>query len=535
MSEDAERGAGGQSRERRGRWQCEVASSPLSERASGVLLHPTSLPGTPGCGSLGPAALAFVDWLVAAGQRWWQMLPVVVPGYGESPYSAQSAFAGSALLISSEWLEDDGWVARRAANPHPDSEPAEFAVAHRDRERVLREAFTFVRSLPSSSSERRGLRKFEANQSEWLEDWSLFAVLKARSGGVGWTDWLPAWRDRAPDALELVRREFAEELAFHRFVQWVFDRQWARLRTYCAAAGVLLLGDVPIFVAHDSADVWAHRQLFHLDRRGLPNVVSGVPPDYFSATGQRWGNPLYRWSVMRRDGYQWWLSRFQTMLARFDAVRLDHFVGFYNYWEIPVNEPTAMRGRWVKGPGAHFFASMREHLGGLPFVAEDLGAVTKGVSALRDIFELPGMKVLQFAFGDDPSAPEFLPHVYPRRSLACTGTHDNDTVVGWFQDLGDGERSKAQVQKERGACLAYLGTDGQEIHWEMIREVMKSVAALAVFPVQDVLGLGSEARMNRPGTNVGNWNWRLASDALSAQDAARLAELVGIYGRGSNR
>lgn len=484
---------------------------------------------------MGPAASFFVEWLADAGQSWWQMLPVVVPGYGESPYSAQSAFAGNPLLVSSEWLAEDGWISKSACWKPQGSGTADFTAARLERDQALRTAFDSLRSKPATSREKRALRAFESEHAEWLDDWALYAVLKALSGGQAWTDWKPGWRDRTPAALDAVRAEMAEELAFQRFTQWIFERQWSRLRAECARAGVRLLGDVPIFVAHDSADVWVNRRLFFLDRKGLPTVVAGVPPDYFSATGQRWGNPLYRWSLMRRDGYKWWLSRFRQTLSRFDAVRLDHFVGFYNYWEIPALEPTAMNGRWVRAPGAHFFATVQKELHGLPFVAEDLGVVTKGVSALRDAFEFPGMKVLQFAFGDDPSAPDFLPHVYPRRALACTGTHDNDTVVGWFHDSGQGERSAMQVQKERAACLAYLGTDGRDIHWEMIREVMKSVAALAVFPLQDVLGLGSEARMNRPGTSSGNWTWRLAGNAPGVQESARLAEMTDIYGRRSKR
>lgn len=507
--------------------------SPVASRASGVLLHPTSLPGRWGCGDVGPGAHAFVDWLVSARQRWWQMLPVVAPGYGDSPYSARSAFAGSPLLISPEVLLADGWVSSASIEALPSGAkgPADFDLAWRVREALLREAFVFVTSRPARSRERRALTDFEASQQSWLEDWALFEVLKARSGGGAWTGWARPWRDRHADALEAVRREAPVELAFHRFVQWVFQRQWSSLHARCQEAGVRLLGDVPIFVAHDSADVWAHRELFHLDARGAPTVVAGVPPDYFSATGQRWGNPLYRWRAMRRDGYRWWMLRLASALERFDAVRLDHFVGFHNAWAIPASSPTAITGRWVRGPGADFFATARRRLGGLPFVAEDLGVVTSQVAALRDAFELPGLKVLQFAFGNDPSAPGFVPHAYPRRALACTGTHDNDTVVGWFNDPGAGERSAAQVAKEQAACLTYLGTPGREIHWEMIREVMKSVAALAVTPMQDVLGLGSDARMNRPGTSSGNWSWRLPAGAPDATHAARLGELTAVYGR----
>lgn len=523
----------GTPRRRSGAGKAAERPSPATVRASGVLLHPTSLPGAWGTGDLGPGAHAFVDWLASARQRWWQMLPVVAPGYGDSPYSARSAFAGSPLLISPEALVAEGWVAPDALGAQPRSEqgPADFQLAARVREALLRVAFAFVSRQPSRSRVRRALADFEAAHAGWLDDWALFEVLKARSGGRAWTEWERAWRDRHPDALQAVRREAADELALHRFTQWVFHRQWARLRVRCRDAGVQLLGDVPIFVAHDSADVWVHREVFHLDAKGQPSVVAGVPPDYFSATGQRWGNPLYRWRVMRRDGYRWWMQRLASALERFDAVRLDHFIGFHNAWQIPASSPTATTGRWVRGPGADFFVTARKRLGGLPFVAEDLGVVTPQVAALRDAFDLPGLRVLQFAFGDDPAAPTFVPHVYPRRVVACTGTHDNDTVVGWFSDPGGAERTPAQVEKERAACLAYLGTSGREIHWEMIREVMKSVAALAVTPMQDVLGLGSQARMNRPGTLAGNWCWRLPPGAPDATHAARLGEMTVVYGR----
>jgi 4-alpha-glucanotransferase len=318
-----------------------------------------------------------------------------------------------------------------------------------------------------------------------------------------------------------------------KFVQYAFDKQWGELRAYAAARGVGLIGDLPIFVAHDSADVWRAPGAFFLDEAGEPTVIAGCPPDYFSATGQRWGNPLYRWRRMKGSGYEWWIERLRVALRRFDVVRLDHFIGFQRYWEIPANEPTAIRGRWMKGPGATFFDAVERSLGGLPFIAEDLGEVTPAVYALRDRYRLPGIRILQFAFGDDRSAPSFLPHNYPRRAVVYTGTHDNDTVVGWFHDEGGGDstRTAAQARREREAALRYLGTSGKEIHWDMIRAALASVAALALFPLQVVLGLGSESRMNRPGQASGNWGWRFAGDALTPEITARLALLTRTYGR----
>jgi 4-alpha-glucanotransferase len=353
---------------------------------------------------------------------------------------------------------------------------------------------------------------------------------------VQWTRWEPAVRDRVPEALAEARAEHADEIAYVRFQQWRFADDWRALRAYAHARGVGLIGDIPIFVAHDSADVWQHRELYHLGEDGEPTLVAGVPPDYFSASGQRWGNPLYRWDRLRADGYTWWVERFRAMLAEFDAVRLDHFIGFQRYWAIPASERTAIGGTWKKGPGTHFFRELRAALGidgELPLIAEDLGLVTPAVHALRDRFRLPGTKILQFAFGTDPQASDFKPHNYGRRAVAYTGTHDNDTVAGWFHDRGSGTRSADQTEVERRAALRYLGSDGDasDIHWKMIRAVASSVANLVVVPVQDLLGLGSEARMNRPGTERGNWSWRLPRGALTPELAARLRDLGATYGR----
>jgi 4-alpha-glucanotransferase len=486
----------------------------LIDRTSGVLLHPTSLPG----GDLGAAAREMVDFLTAAGCSWWQMLPVGPTGYGNSPYSAQSAFAGNPGLVSTERLFAEGLLT-----------PADRA---RPPEERLRAAFDGAGGRFDTSG------GFAAEARDWLDDFALYRAIKAAHGQVQWTRWPAPLRDRDPDALARFREAHARELDFERFVQARFFADWRALRAYAHERGVALIGDLPIFLAHDSADVWLNRGQFHLDEAGEPTLVAGVPPDYFSATGQRWGNPLYRWAEMRATGFAWWIARFRSALSLFDAVRLDHFIGYERYWAIPAREPTAIKGKWRPGPGARFFRAVGDALGELPLIAEDLGLVTPEVESLRARFGFPGIKLLQFAFGTDPQAPSFLPHNYPREAVAYTGTHDNDTTVGWFTDLGTAARG-VQGTRERRAALRYLGApedddardEGREIHWRMIRAIMASVANVAVVPAQDLLGLGSEARMNHPGTTTGNWEFRLQPGALTPAIAARLRELSETYGR----
>lgn len=490
----------------------------LHTRSSGLLLHPTSLPGPHGSGDLGPEARTFLRFLVEAGQRWWLVLPVGPAGFGNSPYSAPSAFAGSPLLVA---LDTDA----RACFPN---ERADWPAVAGWRAARLRDAFA---SWRPTANDRADHARFMAEAAPWLDDWALFAALKAVHGELTWTCWPAALRDRQPSALAEARRAHADAIAFHAWVQWRFDRQWAALRRDAADLGIGLVGDLPIFVAHDSADVWSHRDLFLLDDLGAPTVVAGVPPDYFSATGQRWGNPLYDWPAHARAGFTWWRARLAHALRRFDAVRLDHFIGFHRYWEIPASEPTAVHGVWCPGPGPALFDALRDALGDLPLIAEDLGAVTPEVHALRARYDLPGLRVLQFAFGEDPSAPAFKPHNYPRRTVAFTGTHDNDTAQGWYADPGGPTRNPAKSEAERRHCRAYLNSDGRAIHWDMIRAVQASVADLAMVPLQDVLGLGSEARMNRPGQAEGNWTWRLPPDALRPDHAERLAEMARLYDR----
>jgi 4-alpha-glucanotransferase len=511
------------------------ARFPLSERASGVLLHPTSLPGPWGCGDLGPSAHAFAGFLATAGQRFWQMLPVGPSGYGNSPYSAQSAFAGNPLLISLEALVEDGLL--EAPRALPNSGRVDYAAAAALRERALRAAFArWSGEGPRrrNGRQRRERDRFEAfrhAQRAWLGDWALYRAIKKGQQETSWLRWPRELRLREPRAIARARRDLRDDILFHEFEQFLFDSQWRRLKADCAALGVGLIGDLPLFVAHDSADVWAHRELFQLDAEGELAAQAGVPPDYFSADGQLWGNPLYRWGRMKRDGYPFWVNRLGLLLERFDAIRLDHFIGFVRYWEIPAGATTAKQGRFRKGPGEELFVAVRSALGELPLIAEDLGRVTPQVTALRDRLGLPGIAVLQFAFGTDPQGPTFLPHNYLRRTIAYTGTHDNDTSVGWYREERGGTRSPAQTERERRAAREYLNSDGEEIHWDMIRGVHASVAEQAIVPMQDLLGLGSEARMNHPGTLGGNWEWRLRPGQASARIARRLAHLTALYGR----
>jgi 4-alpha-glucanotransferase len=463
------------------------------------------------------------------------MLPVGPPGYGESPYSAQSAFAGNPLFVSLEGLAEEGLLDAGMLAASPPLSVERFDAVGTEAHRARHAAVAFERWR--ERGEDPEFERFCAQARGWLDDFALFRALKREHGGVQWTLWETDVKKRVPGALANARSRLGKEIAFEKYVQYAFDKQWSSLRSYAKNHGVGLIGDVPLVVAHDSADVWRHPDLFFLDEEGEPTSVAGVPPDYFSATGQRWGNPLYRWRRMKRDGYAWWTDRLRIMLHRFDAIRIDHFIGFQRYWRIPADRPTAAFGRWMKGPGADFFGAVEKTLGPLPLIAEDLGAVTPAVFALRDRFGFPGIKILQFAFGSDPYAYTFLPHNYPRHAVVFTGTHDNDTTVGWFHDQGGGwsTRSPLETEAERRRALLYLGTRGEEIHWEMIRAALGSVANVAITPMQDVLGLGSEARMNRPAKESGNWAWRFDGLALTRAIEERLATLTLTYGRGESR
>jgi 4-alpha-glucanotransferase len=505
----------------------------MRDRRSGVLLHPTSLPGPHGSGDLGAAAHRFVRWLSDSGQRLWQVLPLGPTGFGDSPYQALSSRAGNTLLVSLEVLAREGWLsdADLAGSPGGDPSRADFEVAGRwRRERLARAAGAFAAGAKGEASAE--LEDFRAREAGWLRDWSLFAVLKDAHGGRPWTEWPSPLARRAPAALDAARARHAEAIFAEEFAQWCFFRQWEGLRGRCRALGIALMGDLPIYVAHDSVEVWTRPDLFQLEPDGHPGAVAGVPPDYFSATGQRWGNPLYDWGAIERDGWSFWIERVRATLALVDRIRLDHFRGLEAYWEIPADAPTAEGGRWVPGPGERLLAALERALGPLPFVAENLGVITPEVEALRRRFRFPGMAILQFAFGKDPQAPTFRPHAYERDTVAYTGTHDNDTVMGWWGGGAEGStRTAADVEEEKAFARAYLATDGREMSWVMIRALLASVADTAIVPLQDVLGLGSEARMNRPATLGGNWRWRFREEQLRPEHGDRLRVLTALYGR----
>ena len=492
-------------------------------RSCGLLLHPTSLPGRFGIGGLGAEARRFVEFLAAGRQSLWQVLPLGPTGYGDSPYQSFSAFAGNPLLIDPELLVEDGLLAASELSDPPafPQDRVDYGAVIPYRAALLDSAW---RRWSAGAGDRAGFEAFREAAGSWLPDFALFMALKRRFGERGlhvWNRWPVELARREPSALQRARRELAQEIGAEELQQFLFFRQWGALKGLAAERGIRLIGDIPIFVAHDSADVWAHQELFRLTPAGGPEVVAGVPPDYFSATGQLWGNPLYDWQRLAATGYRWWLQRARATLALVDLVRLDHFRGFQACWAVPAGEPTAERGRWVKGPGADFLRALRGELGGLPFIAEDLGVITPAVERLRDRFGLPGMKVLQFAF-DGMSANPFLPHNYGERCVVYTGTHDNDTTLGWYR--GESEKTHDQVRR-------YLARDGQDVGWDLVRLAYACVAAMAVVPLQDVMKLGSQARMNYPSRAEGNWQWRFTPPMLNEEIGGRLRELALMYGR----
>jgi 4-alpha-glucanotransferase len=495
-------------------------------RASGILLHPTSLPGPYGIGDLGPAAYKFVDFLVAAGQTCWQILPLGPTGYGDSPYQTLSAFAGNPLLISPELLVEDGLLPPTMLD-HAPPFPAggvDYGPVIDYKKQLLEQAFVSFEEQ-SSPRWRDAVQRFAAAQQSWLDDFALFMALKDAHDGAPWMQWEPEVAARQPAALAGQRRRLEREIRRHIFVQYLFFRQWIALKEYVSQRGVRVIGDAPIFAAHDSADCWAHRELFYLAPDGRPTLVAGVPPDYFSATGQLWGNPLYRWDVLAATGYAWWIDRLRTALSLVDVLRLDHFRGFAGYWAIPGDAPTAETGTWEPGPGACFFTALQDALGSLPFIAEDLGVITPDVVALRERFGFPGMTVLQFAFDGDATSSH-LPHNYSPHCVVYTGTHDNDTATGWFATA---------PPKVRAHALGYMASDGDNPTRDLIRLASASVAETAIAPLQDLLGLGSEARMNRPGQSGGNWRWRYVPDMLTEELARRARTLGVLYGRAAAR
>lgn len=498
-------------------------------RSSGILLHITSLPGGHGIGDLGREARWFADTLAGAGQGVWQILPLVPTGYGNSPYQGLSVFAGNPLLIDLDDLKARGLLspADLAAAPVWPEDRVDFNAVAAYKLPLLRKAAAEFRRQ-AGPVENSHYEAFCRAQAGWLDDFSHFMAARNAFPGKSWNEWPQGLAQRLPEVLDRFSREHAGEVEYHRFSQFIFYRQWGALKGYCAARGLRVMGDVPIFVAMDSADVWQRPGLYHLDQSSRPTVVAGVPPDYFSEDGQRWGNPLYRWDVLEAEGFGWWVDRIRAARELYDIIRLDHFRGFESYWEIPVSETTAREGRWVPGPGKKLFAALEQALGPLSLVAEDLGLITPAVERLREELGLPGMRVLQFAFGPEPIAEAFRPLTYPANCVVYTGTHDNDTTLGWFRGLpesGAGTRN-AQGDSERRRVLHALAADGHEINWDLIRLAWATPARLAVAPLQDVLGLGSEARMNRPGNMGANWAWRFRREDLKPDMTARLGRLT---------
>jgi len=510
-------------------------------RLSGVLLHPTSLPGPHGIGELGTEAVAFVDWLASAGQSLWQVLPLGPTGYGDSPYQSFSSFAGNPLLINLDALVDDGYLSKDDLADAPDSstDRVDYGPLIIWKNELLRRA-----AQSFKQSQRAGHRdefhRFSDANASWLDDYALFAALKDHFNGAVWSAW-PAEIARAhvgakhaSPAVAKWSNELGDEVLHIKFLQWQFFRQWHALKQHGNDLGIRIIGDIPIFVAYDSADVWAHPELFYLDEQGKPTAVAGVPPDYFSQTGQLWGNPLYRWDVLAKQNFEWWIERVRAALTMVDIVRMDHFRGFEAYWEVPADATTAINGRWVPGPGHALFDAIRNALVGakhsaavplwdassLPIIAEDLGVITPEVVALRERFGFPGMKILQFAFGRGADNP--LPHTFERNCVAYTGTHDNDTAMGWFASASEDARQPA---------LDYIGSDGHDFAWDLIRLGSMSVADTFIAPMQDLLSLGSEARMNFPSKPSGNWQWRMKDDALTPELAERLKKMTVVYGR----
>jgi 4-alpha-glucanotransferase len=491
-------------------------------RATGILLHPISLPSRGGIGDLGPAAYEFLDFLASARQSLWQVLPLGPPAEGDSPYSSTSAFAGNPLLISLDRLAEHGWIDRsRIAGVPQQAGTLDYDAVRQCKLPLLIEAArSFLECAPSPRLAR--LEGFCAKNAWWLEDFVLFDALRQRHGREWWHCWPHELARREPGALAAARTELAPDLEIRRALQFAFYEQWHALRLACAQRSIRVVGDIAIFVDHDSADVWTHRDLFRLDDNLEPEVVSGVPPDAFSANGQRWGNPLYNWDAMRARGYDWWIHRLRWAAQTCDYIRLDHFRGFAQFWEIPAHEPTAIHGRWVDGPADDLFLKLREALGGLPFFAEDLGIITPDVHALRDRLQIPGMAVLQFAFGD-PGAHMYLPHRLTPDRVIYTGTHDNDTTLGWW--------NSSATEYERKAVQAYVGPSNDGVNWALIRAAQTSPASLCVIPLQDVLGLGSEARLNIPSVKTGNYRWRFTPGALTRDLAEKLANLAEVTDR----
>lgn len=495
-------------------------------RASGLLLHPTSLASEYGIGDLGPEARGFVDLLKKTGQTYWQILPLGPTGYGESPYQCFSAFAGNTLLLSPDDMIADGLLTKEDISDKPTfpAERVDFEAVQKYKAKLL--SLAYARFKKENYIELANeFESFENENAWWLNDYAAFRSIKQSQGKRAWYDWPEPLKLREPGAMGAIGSQLGDMIDAEKFFQFLFFRQWKQLKEYANNKGVKVIGDLPIFVALDSADVWCNRQKFKLNADGTPKVVAGVPPDYFSSTGQLWGNPIYDWDKMGAEGFQWWVARMAFTLRMFDIVRLDHFRGFYSTWEVPSKDETAEHGKWVSVPGKELFSAMIHDLGELPVIAEDLGDITPEVLQLRDHFGFPGMKILQFAFGGDARNQD-LPHNYVGNSVVYTGTHDNDTTIGWWLS-----RAGKKFSQEREFCLRYLNSRGNEMNWDMMRTGWASVSNTAIAPVQDILGLGTEARMNLPATTSGNWLWRMKPGAVTPKIAERLKELSETYDR----
>ena len=494
-------------------------------RASGILLHPTSLPGKYSIGDLGDEAYKFVDFLAHAKQTYWQILPLGPTGYGDSPYQSFSAFAGNTNLIAPEKLVEDGFLTFEEINRKPNfpEGKVDFGKLYDWKNWILSLAYESFSTATTSKDLRGEFEIFCQKEAAWLDDYALFRAIKKSQHEKPWLEWDEPLRLRDENALSQAKKNLREDIEAQRFQQWLFFRQWLKLKNYCKEKNVKIVGDVPIFISLDSSDAWCNPSQFKLDEQNRPLVVAGVPPDYFSKTGQLWGNPIYNWDNMRRDNFSWWTRRVNHTLKQVDIVRVDHFRGFAAVWEVPGGDKTAVNGNWINVPGKELFDALKNAIGDLSFWAEDLGVITPDVENLRDSFAFPGMRILQYAFGGDPKN-NYLPHNYIENCVAYTGTHDNDTTVGWF---------KLANPAEREFCLNYLNSKGEEIHWDFIRAIWESVADTAIVPMQDLLGLGNEARMNLPASKSGNWYWRCKDSDFSHEIGEKLRDLTEIYGRGN--
>lgn len=494
-----------------------------SARFCGILVHPTSFPSPYGIGDLGLGAYHFIDFLKAAGQTLWQCLPLGPTGFGDSPYQSFSSFAGQPLLISPEGLLELDLLtpADTADNPGWDDTQIDYGPAIEYKTALLRTAYDNFKACADKSL-LKAYAQFCKESADWLDDYALFMALKNYHGGRSWLEWEAAYRFIQPKTRSRMELKLAEDIGYYKFTQFIFFKQWRALKAYANKNGISIIGDIPIFVSPDSADVWADKKLFQLDSKGFPTCVAGVPPDYFSETGQLWGNPLYDWPEHAKDNYAWWTRRIKHQLTMTDYLRIDHFRGFEAYWSVPYGEKTAINGKWIKGPQDALFKAVSQTLGdNLPIFAEDLGIITPEVEALRDSLGFPGMKVLQFGF-ENVEDNAFLPHQFHKNCICYTGTHDNDTTRGWFEHTSDASRDKVR---------RYLNCDGSIVTWDFIRAAISSVAKYAVFPLQDLLGLDSSARMNTPGTGMGNWTWRYTEDMLNLPLALRLKDVTELFGR----